>query len=149
LAAGLLAGKHDSKETVKEGRFKNNPNYLPRFYTDDNFAALDLIRKTCDDEKISLIEASYRWLLRHSSLSSTMNDGLLLGASSMQQLDQNLGACNAAADKGPLSDKLLQQFEDAWKITQKGAFPYWRSYSKDMPNCDHLDQGASYSATKK
>ena len=50
LAAGLLTGKHSKgravgggSEQVLEGRFKNNPNYLPRFYTDANFRA---VRKT-------------------------------------------------------------------------------------------------------
>jgi len=27
-------------------------------------------------------------------------------------------------------------------------FPYWRSYSADMPDKDNLDQGASYNAAK-
>jgi aryl-alcohol dehydrogenase-like predicted oxidoreductase len=31
LAAGFLTGKHQ-KDTVVAGRFKDNPNYLPRFY---------------------------------------------------------------------------------------------------------------------
>lgn len=82
LAAGLLAGKHvtnDPKE-VPQGRFKNNPNYLPRFYTPANFKAIDLIRQACESEKLSMVEATYRWLLRHSAL--TGNDGILLGASS-------------------------------------------------------------------
>ena len=149
LAAGLLAGKHKSKDVVMDGRFKNNPNYLPRFYTDDNFSALNRLREACKDEGISLLEATYRWLLRHSCLSTSNKDGVLLGASSIEQLNENLDACNAAADKGPLSDNLLQKFDEVWKITEKSAFPYWRSYSSDMPNWENLDQGASYSATKK
>lgn len=91
LAAGLLAGKHlDDQHEVKKGRFKDNPNYLPRFYTPSNFEALSLIRTACDDESwagddnnnsnLTMVEATYRWLLRHSAL--TENDGLLLGASS-------------------------------------------------------------------
>lgn len=31
LAAGLLTGKHTSPDEVAVGRFKDNPNYLPRF----------------------------------------------------------------------------------------------------------------------
>ena len=147
LAAGLLAGKHTSKDTVQAGRFKDNPNYLPRFYTDSNFEAIDLIRKACEKEGISMVEATYRWLLCHSSLDE--HDGLLLGASSVDQLAQNLSACAAAAEKGPLSEQMLQAFDQAWKITADGAFPYWRSYSSDMPNRDALDQGASYNAAKK
>ncbi len=153
LAAGLLTGKHkrSSMEDVKEGRFKNNPNYLPRFYTDDNFAALEIIQSACEDDGISMLEATFKWLFRHSALNE--NDGVLLGASSITQLDENLGLCRLALatddEYKPLSDKVLKAFDDAWKITEKSAFPYWRSYSKDMPNRESLDHGASYDAIKK
>jgi aflatoxin B1 aldehyde reductase len=42
LAAGLLTGKHTSTATVADGRFKDNGNYLPRFYTDANFRTVRL-----------------------------------------------------------------------------------------------------------
>jgi aflatoxin B1 aldehyde reductase len=46
LAAGLLSGKYSSPDeaSVPPGRFLNNPNYLPRFYTDTNFAAVAVLR---------------------------------------------------------------------------------------------------------
>ena len=154
LAAGLLTGKHangDDGDKVIKGRFKNNPNYLPRFYTPSNFEAVDIIRKACDEAGVSIIEATFKWLLRHSAL--TKDDGVLLGASSMAQLEQNMAACNAAAaneEGGKLDDAVAQAFDKAWEITNEaGVFPYWRSYSSDMPNGKNLDQGASYSAAKK
>lgn len=147
LAAGLLTGKHHLENTVvPKGRFKNNPNYLPRFYTSPNFEAIELIRKKCTD--ISMVEATYRWLLCHSSLSP--NDGVLLGASSLVQLDENLAACETAIDKGSLPDDIVDAFDQAWAITRANhPFPYWRSYSKDMPSRETRNQGASYEATKK
>eukprot|EP00522_Entomoneis_paludosa_P012274 CAMPEP_0172452268 /NCGR_PEP_ID=MMETSP1065-20121228/9987_1 /TAXON_ID=265537 /ORGANISM="Amphiprora paludosa, Strain CCMP125" /LENGTH=345 /DNA_ID=CAMNT_0013204305 /DNA_START=7 /DNA_END=1044 /DNA_ORIENTATION=- len=150
LAAGLLTGKHTSLDEVQKGRFKKNQNYLPRFYTKENFAAIDLIRQACEKEGISMVEATYRWLLCHSALDVDHNDGVLLGASSLSQLDQNLNACIvAASDNGELSQSILDAFAEGWKLTEAGAFPYWRSYSSDMPNREALDQGASYSAAKK
>ena len=146
LAAGLLSGKHRTLEDVAQGRFKNNENYLPRFYTAANFEAIELIRQQCETDNISMVEATYRWLLCHSALSET--DGLLLGASSLSQLDQNLEACKAAAEKDGLSQDMLTAFDKAWQITKYGAFPYWRSYSSDMPNREALDPGASYNAAK-
>ena len=123
---------------------------LPRFYTDENFEALEKIRKACDADGISLVEASYRWLLCHSAL--TPDDGVLLGASSLTQLDQNLDACEKSAkaiqEDTPLSPELLEVFDAAWEITKSSAFPYWRSYSSDHPNRESLDQGASYNAAK-
>lgn len=76
LAAGLLSGKHRPGVEVPAGRFKDNPNYLPRFYTDGNFAALQTISAACDAAGLSVLDATYCWLLRHSAL--TEADGLLV-----------------------------------------------------------------------
>lgn len=147
LAAGLLSGKYDNPDgsAVPKGRFKNNQNYLPRFYTEANFEALDVLRRACNGASITLVDATFRWLLCHSAL--TEHDGILIGASSMAQLEENLGACR---DAKPLPQEVLDAFDEAWSITKKaGVFPYWRSYSADMPNRDSLHPGASYQATKK
>jgi len=144
LAAGLLTGKHTKDGEVPPGRFKDNGNYLPRFYTDPNFQALDLIREACAAHGVSLVEATYAWLMHHSVLSGS-EDGILLGASSMAQLEENMSACQGSK---PLHADVVTAFEKAWAITAPEAFAYWRSYSKDHPDRDALDQGASYNAKK-
>jgi aflatoxin B1 aldehyde reductase len=147
LAAGLLTGKHKGlKDGVAKGRFQNNQNYLPRFFTPANFEAVDRIRKQCEADEITMVEATYRWLLCHSALGET--DGVLLGASSLDQLDQNLQSYRAAAETDGLSADMLSAFDKAWEQTREGSFPYWRSYSSDMPNRESLNQGASYNAAK-
>lgn len=152
LAAGLLTGKHSASGEVKEGRFKNNPNYMPRFYTPANFEALEMIRSACEDADISMVDASYRWLMHHSALGD--GDGILIGASSMKQLEENLRCCSNAKDSqgGKLPESLVGAIEKAWTIISddeaSGPFPYWRSYSSDMPAREELDQGASYNALK-
>ena len=124
---------------------KDNPNYLPRFYTAANFEAVDAIRGACDAAGVSMVAATYKWLLRHSALGA--DDGVLLGASTLAQLDANLDACREGGDDLPAS--VVAAMDGAWDITRGGAFPYWRSYSADMPGRDGLDPGASYDATKK
>eukprot|EP00591_Stephanopyxis_turris_P014837 CAMPEP_0195539888 /NCGR_PEP_ID=MMETSP0794_2-20130614/50293_1 /TAXON_ID=515487 /ORGANISM="Stephanopyxis turris, Strain CCMP 815" /LENGTH=350 /DNA_ID=CAMNT_0040673947 /DNA_START=55 /DNA_END=1107 /DNA_ORIENTATION=- len=154
LAAGLLTGKHSRPSSeegigggdeVKDGRFKNNQNYLPRFYTSTNFEALEAIRDACEASGLSMVEATFRWILCHSALGD--NDGILLGASSIGQLEDNLSACGKATTED-LPEPVLKALNDAWHVTSDGAFPYWRSYSSDMPGGEDLDQGASYSASK-
>jgi aflatoxin B1 aldehyde reductase len=149
LAAGLLTGKHKSKDEVKTGRFKDNPNYLPRFYTEKNFEGLGRVEDALDleEDDVSMVELTYRWLLRHSALG--LNDGILIGASSMEQLFENLSACVVASTEGPLSELAVEGIDEAWLFTREVAFPYWRSYSADMPDRENLDQGASYSPAKK
>jgi len=149
LAAGLLTGKHRREGEVIKGRFKNNENYLPRFYTSENFHAIDRIAAACNEAKISLVDATFMWLLRYSAL--TPMDGVLIGASSMAQLEQNLDACAKAAECHELPVYVLEAMNCAWDdiISNGSPFPYWRSYSSDMPNRLNLDPGASYSAGKK
>jgi aflatoxin B1 aldehyde reductase len=96
---------------------------------------------------MDLITAAYIWLRRHSSLRA--GDGILLGASSMEQLEGNLTACVTAEHCDPLPGDLLSAFDQAWEITAEGAFPYWRSYSLDQPGRSEMDPGASYSAHHK
>jgi aflatoxin B1 aldehyde reductase len=150
LAAGLLTGAHSPGGEVKAGRFKDNPNYLPRFYTDANFTALGVMKAACDGAAIGLVEATYRWLLCHSALRADSRDGLLSGASSLEQLDSNLAAVDAARTAGPLPTAVHAAFEGAWaaRKLREEAFPYWRSYSADMPGREGLHQGASYNAAK-
>mmetsp|Transcript_31670 Transcript_31670/g.48565 ORF Transcript_31670/g.48565 Transcript_31670/m.48565 type:complete len:365 (+) Transcript_31670:3-1097(+) len=167
LAAGMLTGKYlkinqqDNESDVPQGRFQNNPNYLPRFYTPSNFEALEVIQQVCDAEDITMVQATYRWMMNHSQLNGEKNDGILIGASSMSQLNENMNSCTEAmigdGDEGTtsiaLSKDMLDAFDKAWDIvnseeSDSNAFPYWRSYSLDMPNRDNLDEGASYNAAK-
>lgn len=143
-----MTGKHKNLDTVAKGRFKKNQNYLPRFYTPANFEAIRLIQEQCEKDQITMVDATFRWLLCHSSLEAD-SDGIVLGASNLDQLDENLESCKKSAlSSSPLSPELLGAFDKAWELTREGAFPYWRSYSSDMPDRESLDQGASYQANK-
>jgi aflatoxin B1 aldehyde reductase len=147
LAAGLLTGKHSRGEEVKAGRFKDNPNYLPRYYTDSNFEALRIIQSSLP-AGMGMTMAAYKWLLQHSALRPS--DGILLGASSLEHLENNLRDCILVGESDALPDETLAAFESAWEICERNnSFPYWRSYSKDHPGRESMDPGASYSAAKK
>jgi len=146
LAAGLLSGKHSVEGTVLAGRFKDNPNYLPRFYTEPNFMAVERIRAACAEHSLGMVPATYAWLLRHSALDASCGDGVLLGASSEDQLAENLTSCLSPPSLPPA---VVTAFDKAWETCKDGAFPYWRSYSKDQPGRETLHPGASYDAAKK
>ena len=133
-----------SKVASYAGRFKDNANYLPRFYTDSNFEAVERIRLACAEADISMVAATYAWLLNYSALCEV--DGVLLGASSLEQLDVCLEACANIVD---LPDNVRDAFDGAWDLTRPGAFKYWRSYSADMPDRESRDPGAAYDAAKR
>eukprot|EP00501_MAST-03F_sp_TOSAG23-6_P001582 GSMAST32.ASY1.ANO1.1648.1 assembled CDS len=123
------------------GRFKDNPNYLDRFYKKDVFAAVQLLQESCNNQndELSLTQASFSWMMNHSMLGK--NDGILIGASKIEHLISNLNCCEAAQ---PLSPVVLDAFDKAWEITKEDSFLYFRGYSKDMPPELRNGDGATY-----
>jgi len=144
LAAGMLTGKHTQDGEVLTGRFKENPNYLNRFYTKETFAALDVIKDACDKHAMSMTQATYSWMLFHSTLKK--GDGVLLGASKVEHLKQNLECCTNAKE---LPADIVAAFDQGWELSKPVAAAYWRSYSGDFPDRESLDQGLSYNPSKK
>merc|ERR1712066_667462 len=98
---------------------KDNPNYLPRFYTDSNFAAVSRIIQACTPAGVDLVPATYAWLLQHSALNGKLGDGVLIGASTLIQLDENLAACFRPIS---LPEPVRRAFDEAWSVSKEGAF---------------------------
>lgn len=123
LAGGMLTGRYRTKEDVPEdGRFAVRPNYRNRYWKDSYFQALGLIGSACDAEGIPMAEASLRWLANHSMLSESRADAVIVGASRLSQLEQNLRALEA----GPLPPSIIDAFEGAWSLTSADAPEYYR-----------------------
>lgn len=62
-----------------------------------------------------------RWIIHHSALSSIYGDGIIIGGSSLSQVEANLKAC---AD-GPLSNGLVDLIEGVWKKAKTSPPPAW------------------------
>jgi aflatoxin B1 aldehyde reductase len=119
LAGGLLAKKLDDILKPAPGtRFDAMQLFRDIYLKDSTLESLAGLKKKCDDEDTSVMEGTVRWLLHHSPLAE--NDGVILGASSLQQVDSSLTAC----EKGPLSDGLAQAFEDLWAAVKVDAPKY-------------------------
>jgi aryl-alcohol dehydrogenase-like predicted oxidoreductase len=71
------------------------------------FDAVEELRAAAEKEGRSLIDISLSWLLHH-----TAADCIILGASKMEQLEQNLDAFEKG---GPLSPDLLAACEGVWQ----------------------------------
>lgn len=67
-----------------------------------------------------MTEIALRWLQHHSVL--TPQDGIILGASSAKQLEQN---CEDS-EKGPLPEDVVQALDEAAKIAIGDVPTYWR-----------------------
>lgn len=106
LAGGLLTGKHRQDTFIPGTRFDNNKLYQDRYWHTQYFNAVERLRQIARDAGRSLISLALNWLLHH-----TMSDVVILGASSMAQLNENL----AATEEGPLTDDVLKACDQIWR----------------------------------
>ena len=119
LAGGALAKPIEELRSPKPGsRYESMPVFGTMFLKDRMVKSLEEMHAKCHTKGLTLHGASLRWLKFHSSLSE--GDGLILGASSSQQLHASLKALQA----GPLDDEMAQAFEDMWKDIKDIAPPY-------------------------
>jgi len=124
LAGGFFSGRVTDFEAPKEGRFGGNSAmanmYRDRYFRSAYFEALELIKPVAEKHGLRLTEIALRWCQHHSLLSP--NDGVILGASSASQLEQNI----EDSDKGPLPQELVVALDEAWLKVKANAPTYWR-----------------------
>jgi aflatoxin B1 aldehyde reductase len=127
LAGGLFSGKIKSAEIPSEGRFSDVANngsaYRKRYFKDATFDALRLIEESAKKHDLTLLEIALRWCVHHSKLNvkDGGEDGIIVGVSSITQLEQNL----KDLEKGPLPDDVLKTLDEAWLITKPTTPNYW------------------------
>jgi len=148
LSGGMLTGRYKSlkdTENLTEGRFStqfdlNSKNSdrpasgIPSgkihlmlrsiIFKEQLFKALDIINEACKKEDIPMTEASLRWLAHHSALMAKHHDGILFGASKIEQMEETLKFCQG----GPLPSSVVAAFEDAWAVAYPEAASYFRGY---------------------
>lgn len=125
MCGGLLTGKYGSFEDApSDGRFTHRPNYQGRYWKKSFFDAVDLIKTAADKYGITSIEATYRWLAYHSMLSGDRGDAILIGASKLNHLMQNMETVKA----GPLPEDVVEAFAQAWTITKGDSPEYFTLY---------------------
>ena len=125
MCGGLLTGRYkDYTEAPTDGRFTHRPNYQSRYWKKSFFEALKVIQSACEKQGMTTIEATYRWLAYHSMLDSGRGDAIIIGASKLEHLIQNMDAVKA----GPLPDDVVEAFETAWMITKGDSPEYFTLY---------------------
>lgn len=114
LAGGLLTGKHSRAKGPIEGtRFDKNQLYLTRYWHADYFDAVEELHAIARDAGKTLVELSLQWLLGREQV-----DSVILGASRVEQLEENLKAC-----EGTLRDPATLQRCDAVWARLRGVTP--------------------------
>lgn len=124
LAGGILAGKYKNMaEEPLPGRFTFRPNYRNRYWNKAFFEALELLTAVCREHDIPLLQAAYGWLMHHSGLNADADDSIIMGVSSLAQLEQNLAAMRLP----PLPAPIVDAFEDAWAAARSESPAYFRT----------------------
>ena len=106
LAGGLLTGKHKQEVFTAGTRFDNNKLYQDRYWHTQDFHAVERLRAIACLAGRSLVSLSLNWLQHH-----TASDVIILGASSLAQLNDDL----VAAAEGPLPEEILKACDQVWQ----------------------------------
>ncbi|XP_043846876.1 aflatoxin B1 aldehyde reductase member 4-like [Dromiciops gliroides] len=132
LAGGLLTGKYkyeDKDKKQPEGRFFGNSwaeTYRNRFWKEHHFQAIALVEKALaasyGANAPSMTSAALRWMYHHSQLQGSRGDAVILGMSSLEQLQQNM----AASEEGPLESGVVKAFDQAWHLVAHECPNYFR-----------------------
>ncbi len=125
MCGGLLTGRYGRYEDAPaDGRFTHRPNYRGRYWKKSFFHALLVLQDACRKYELTIIEATYRWLAYHSMLNAERGDAILIGASKLNHLQQNMETVKA----GPLPKDIIEAFEQAWTITKGDSPEYFTLY---------------------
>jgi aflatoxin B1 aldehyde reductase len=125
LCGGLLTGRYGKFEDAPtDGRFTHRPNYQGRYWKKSFFDAVEVIKTAAEKYGITSIEATYRWLAYHSMLNGERGDAILIGASKLNHLKQNMETVKA----GPLPEDMVEAFNTAWTITKGDSPEYFTLY---------------------
>ncbi|KAG0220616.1 hypothetical protein BGX31_010776 [Mortierella sp. GBA43] len=144
IAGGLLSGKHNFEAIEDGSRFDAKTGfgkiYRERYWNSLFFDAVKKMETTAKEHNLTLIESALRWMTHHSGLGP--NDGIIIGASSMNHLVSNLDDL----EKGPLPQQVLDVFDEAWESVRVACPPYF----KDEVSATYVSAAAAaHAATTK
>ncbi|PVH77319.1 Aldo/keto reductase, partial [Cadophora sp. DSE1049] len=127
LAAGFLTGRYQRHQTeFEEGsRFDSKQPVgkmtQGRYINESYFDALDIIKVVAEKYGLTIAEIALRWLEHHSLLKKQLGDAIIIGASSLKHVEENL----ADLEKGPLPGEVVEVVEQAWLKAKPMAPRYW------------------------
>ena len=126
LAGGYFSRPATELRSPPSGSRMDQMQVFSAMYVNDlSLEIHDSLSGACEAEGLTLKEATLRWLMHHSTLGD--EDGVILGASSLAQMEENLEACRG----GHLPDVVVREFERAWE--RFSAAGYSRFYSIPLP----------------
>ncbi|EJD00802.1 Aldo/keto reductase [Fomitiporia mediterranea MF3/22] len=127
LGGGFFTGRYTKPEDEVEpgARFDPNKgqgqNYRKRYWNEPHFKALEIIKNASDKAGLTIAEVALRWVSHHSLMKREHGDAILIGASSLEHIEQNL----IYLEKGPLPDEVVKALDEAWMLVKPYASNYF------------------------
>jgi aryl-alcohol dehydrogenase-like predicted oxidoreductase len=106
LAGGMLTGKQKRDAPLKGTRFDGNQMYLSRYWHPEDFDAVGELLDIANRAGRSPVSLALNWLLNHTPI-----DCVILGASKIEQIEENI----KAMDDGPLPEDTVSACDQVWK----------------------------------
>jgi aflatoxin B1 aldehyde reductase len=115
IAGGFLAKTSQQfRDDSMQGRWHKDSMlgmvYHSMYDKADTLEALDKWHDIAAAEGISAVEMAYRWVVHNSALDGSLGDGIVIGASTIDQWKSSL----AAIQKGPLSAVTEAKIDALW-----------------------------------
>lgn len=99
---------------------------LSSYWKEHHFKGIALVEKALQaaygTSAPSMTSAALRWMYHHSQLQGAHGDAVILGMSSLEQLEENL----AATEEGALEPAVVQAFDQAWRLVAHDCPNYFR-----------------------
>lgn len=127
LAGGFLTGRYTRYQTEFEAGSRFDPRGIQgqlhrnRYWNEAYFDALELIQSAGQKHGLTIGEIALRWLKHHSVLQEDLGDAIIIGASSVKHLEDNL----ADLEKESLPKDVVAAVEQAWPMVKSVAPVYW------------------------
>ena len=117
-------------------------SYRKRYWNDQYFSALSAIQAVCEKHGLTMAEVALRWISHHSQLKRELGDAVIIGASKIEHIEQNL----IDLEKGPLrestysavsqqlliaeysrfaAEEVVKALDEAWADVKGCASNYW------------------------
>ncbi|MDF2722289.1 MAG: NADP-dependent oxidoreductase domain containing protein, partial [Paenibacillus sp.] len=117
IAGGLLAGKHKPGKPAENTRFANNAMYYNRYWSDENFQAVEKLSAIASTHGMSMLELSMKWCAAQPTVTS-----MISGVSRLEQIGQNIASLEGDA----LSEEVLAACDEVWSSLAGTRFGYAR-----------------------
>jgi aryl-alcohol dehydrogenase-like predicted oxidoreductase len=117
IAGGFLTGKYRNRDKGTNTRFANQQNYVDRYWSEENFTALDRFEAIAGGQGIGLLELTLRWCINRLSVNT-----LISGVSRLEQIRQNIAAMESTA----LAPEAIAACDEVWYAMVGRRFAYNR-----------------------